>query len=52
MFLKLVVCPLVAVYLVAGLRHVEAPYAHKLPAAPLAGLIEMVIKFVGTKLDI
>lgn len=52
MFLKLVICPIAALYLVQALQHVDAPLSHKLPVAPLASLIEMAIKFASAKLDL
>eukprot|EP00882_Tetradesmus_deserticola_P005600 GHRQ01005896.1.p1 GENE.GHRQ01005896.1~~GHRQ01005896.1.p1 ORF type:complete len:149 (+),score=57.69 GHRQ01005896.1:460-906(+) len=38
--LKVVVCPLAAGYLLQYLRSVGAPLAHKVPAAPLASMLE------------
>jgi hypothetical protein len=52
MFLKLVICPLAAVWFVKLLCTLEAPHADKVPVAPLASLIEMAIKFVTAKLDL
>lgn len=43
--LKLVICPLAATYLLRFLRDMQTPYADKVPAAPLASVIEMGIKW-------
>jgi len=48
--LKLVICPLAAAGLLKLLMHVEAPFADKLPVAPLASVIEIGIK-MATKTD-
>jgi hypothetical protein len=45
--LKLVICPLAAMGLVKLLMHIDAPYAHKLPVAPLASVIEMGVKMAS-----
>jgi hypothetical protein len=45
--LKLVICPLAAVGVLKLLTHVEAPYADKVPAAPLASFIEIGLKLAG-----
>lgn len=45
--LKLVICPLAAMGLVKLLTHIDAPYAHKLPVAPLASVIEMGVKLAS-----
>lgn len=52
MFLRVVICPLAAVYFLKLLKHAEVPYVHKVPTAPLSTIFEMVIKFVTTKLDL
>lgn len=45
--LKVVICPLAALGLVKLLTHVQAPFAEKLPVAPLASIIEMGLKFAS-----
>jgi hypothetical protein len=45
--LKVVICPLAALGLVKLLTHVQAPYAEKVPVAPLASIIEMGLKFAS-----
>jgi hypothetical protein len=45
--LKLVICPLAALGLLKLLRHIEAPFAHKVPVAPLASIIEMGLKMAS-----
>lgn len=45
--LKLIICPLAAGGLLRLLKHIEAPYAHKVPVAPLASIIEMGLKMAA-----
>lgn len=45
--LKVLICPLAAVGLVRLLQHVDAPFSHKLPVAPLASIIEIGIKMAS-----
>ena len=44
LILKLVLCPLAAAGLIKLLLHIEAPFAEKVPVAPLASLIEIGVK--------
>jgi len=48
--LKLVICPLAAAGLIKLLLHIQAPFAEKVPIAPLASVIEIGIK-MATKAD-
>eukprot|EP00879_Flechtneria_rotunda_P024808 GHRR01026326.1.p1 GENE.GHRR01026326.1~~GHRR01026326.1.p1 ORF type:complete len:158 (+),score=56.66 GHRR01026326.1:335-808(+) len=47
LIVKVVLCPLAAAAILKGLKDLNTPYAEKVPAAPLASVIEIAAKLVG-----
>eukprot|EP00775_Hariotina_reticulata_P002368 gene2368-2673_t len=45
--LKLVICPLAAAFLIKQLVNLHTPFAEKVPAAPIASILEMCIKMAA-----